>query len=118
MVQPFTPPTGHALRSDETHRLGRRAQTKLVGMTSTERLRRLRLFLVSYAPLWLMLALRALPDDLTWRWTGHPAYACLLFTALAVWSFTDGWRLVRGAQRRNGVTKRFFDVRDEGAAAG
>jgi hypothetical protein len=85
---------------------------------ATERLRRVRLFLVSYAPLWLMLAFRALPDDVTWRWTGQPAYGSLIFAGLAGWSFLDGWRLVRGVRRRNAVTMRFTELRDEGGAAG
>jgi hypothetical protein len=87
-------------------------------MNATEWLRRVRLFLVSYAPLWLMLAFRALPDDLTWRWTGHPAYGSMVFAALAGWSFLDAWRLVRGVTRRNAVTMRFTEIRDEGGAAG
>lgn len=87
-------------------------------MATTERLRRLRLFLVSYAPLWLMLSLRALPDRPTLRWTGEPAYGTIVFGALAAWSFVDAWRLVRGVGRRSAITLRFAEVRDEGGAAG
>jgi hypothetical protein len=87
-------------------------------MVATERGRRVRLFLVSYAPLWMMLALRALPDGVTLRWTGRPATGTIAFGALALWSFADGWRLVRGSQRRGAITMRFAEVRDEGGAAG
>lgn len=87
-------------------------------MGTTESMRRVRLFLVSYAPLWAMLAFRCFPTHPTLSDTGNPAYASLLFGALALVTLLDGWRLVRGAQRRNAVRRTFREVREEGAAAG
>jgi hypothetical protein len=86
-------------------------------MTATEHSRRIRLFIISYGPLWLMLALRTMPasDDLRWRaWS---TWMAALLALAAAWSFVDARRLVRGAQRKGAIRMRFTEVRDEGSAA-
>jgi hypothetical protein len=86
--------------------------------TTTENLRRVRLFLVSYAPLWIMVALRALPSHLTLRWSGHVAWGSVGFAALGIYGFVDGRRLVSGAQRIGSRHAWFTSVSDQGAAVG
>jgi len=82
----------------------------------SEDVKRARLFLVSYAPLWAMLALRALPAHVTLDRRGAPAWGSLLFGALAAWSLVDAWRLVGGARKLSAVRMEFVAVRDEGGA--
>lgn len=86
-------------------------------MTTTEHSRRVRLFVISYGPLWLMLAFRTMPGIGDWRWSGRSTWMFGLLTLGALWSFVDGWRLVSGAQRKGAVRVRFGEVRDEGSAA-
>lgn len=86
-------------------------------MTAGERLRRVRLFVISYGPLWLMLAFRAMPEGGDWRWLGQNTWVSGFLALGAVWSFVDAWRLVRGAQRKAAIRMRFGEIRDEGSAA-
>ncbi len=81
-----------------------------------EDIKRFRLFLVSYAPLWLMLVLRSLSPHDTWRWSDRSALA-LAFGVLAAWSFYDGHHLVKGAQETGARTLYFADVDDQGGNA-
>jgi hypothetical protein len=81
----------------------------------TEDLKRTRLFFVSYAPLWLMVALRALPKGLDLRplpWTS------IAFGLLFAWSVLDGIRLVGGSRRLGSITRSFVEIEDQGGAVG
>lgn len=82
-------------------------------MTPGEQLRRVRLFVISYGPLWLMLAFRAMPEGAEWRWSAPNTGVSALLAVGAVWSFVDAWRLVRGAQRKAAIRMRFTELRDE-----
>jgi hypothetical protein len=77
---------------------------------------RLRLFVVSYAPLWLMLAFRAVAVHGGWHWSNRMALA-LAFALLAGWGFLDGWRLVKGTRRAGAVTFFLSNVDDQGGNA-
>jgi hypothetical protein len=86
-------------------------------MTPGEKLRRARLFVISYGPLWLMLASRAMPERGDWQWSAQNTWVSGLLALGGVWSFVDAWRLVRGAQRKAAIRMRFAEIRDEGSAA-
>jgi hypothetical protein len=81
----------------------------------TENLIRIRLFFVSYAPLWVMLALRAAPPG-RWYWDGRGAVV-IAFGVLAAWGFLDGVRLIRGATETNSLSLRFGEISDQGGNA-
>jgi hypothetical protein len=81
----------------------------------TEDLIRVRLFLVSYVPLWLMLAFRSSPPS-HWRWDGRTV-AVLTFGILAAWGFIDAVRLIRGSRRTNSLRFTFGEVNDQGGNA-
>ena len=81
-----------------------------------EDLRRIRLFVASYFPLWVMLALRALPTHLGLHWSSR-WIAVAAFTFVAAWSLIDGVRLVRGAQRLGSRRLYFSDVSGQGGNA-
>lgn len=83
----------------------------------TEDLKRTRLFLVSYAPLWLMVALRALPKNLELRPDPLPLTS-ILFSALFVWSVVDGVRIVAATRRLSAISRTFTDIADQGGAVG
>lgn len=74
------------------------------------------LFVVSYAPLSLMLALRSLPES--WEWGGRPAWGAWVFGLLGAGGLLLGAAIVRGSQRKSGVRRHFATVRDEGGAVG
>lgn len=82
---------------------------------ASEDLNRFRLFIVSYSPLWLMLALRSLPSPIL-HWSNRAALA-VAFALLAAYSFVDALRLVSGAQRTGAVSYYFSDVDDQGGNA-
>jgi hypothetical protein len=82
---------------------------------ATEDLIRVRLFFVSYVPLWLMLAFRAAPSG-HWRWDSRAA-AVLAFGALAAYGFIDALRLIRGSRRTSPQTFIFDEVNDQGGNA-
>jgi len=86
-------------------------------MTPGEQLLRVRLFLISYGPLWLMVSFRAMPEGDNWRWVAQNTWVSGFLALGAVWSFVDAWRLVRGAQRKAAIRMRFGEIRDEGSAA-
>jgi hypothetical protein len=67
---------------------------------------RVRLFLVSYAPLAVIVGLRTLPS---WR-------TALYWWAAATLATVDGWRLLHGSRRRGAGTVVLTDVRDQGGA--
>jgi hypothetical protein len=81
----------------------------------TEGLIRVRLFLVSYVPLWLMLALRSSPSG-RWRWDGRTEVV-LAFGVLAAWGFIDAVRLIRGSRRTSSLRFTFGEVNDQGGNA-
>jgi hypothetical protein len=83
-----------------------------------ETLKRARLFLISYAPLWLMLVFRSLPKHPTLSSLTGPPWEVFDYAALAAWAFLDAWRLVRGAQRKGVVRRLLSDLSDQGANAG
>jgi hypothetical protein len=76
---------------------------------------RARLFVVSYAPLWLTFGLQALPKQLSLRWTGTVGIASIAWFALAAWGFIDGWRVVKGAGAKGETEQRFVEIADQGA---
>lgn len=82
---------------------------------ASDDLHRFRLFIVSYFPLWLMLAFRALPSP-TWHWSNRTALT-VAFALLAAYSFVDALRLVSGARRTGAVSYYFADVDDQGGNA-
>lgn len=79
-------------------------------------LRRFRLFLVSYAPLWVMLAFRAAPLH-GWQWANHRTLLCVAFGVLALWSFLDALNLVSGAGETGSVRLWFSEIDDQGGNA-
>lgn len=81
----------------------------------TEDLIRVRLFFVSYVPLWLMLACRAAPSG-RWHWDGRIA-AVIVFGLLAVYGFVDAIRLIRGSGRTSTQSLVFGEVTDQGGNA-
>jgi len=83
---------------------------------SVEDVKRIRLFFVSYAPLWAMLGFRSFSDHFNWH--QFHSYIPILFLSLAAVSVIDGWRLVNGAQRKSSITARFDNVQEQGAVAG
>src|SRR5665213_465408 len=84
----------------------------------TENLRRVRLFFVSYAPLWIMVAFRSLPSHLTLSLSGHVAWGSVVFVILGVYGFIDGYRLISGAGKLGSHHAWFASVSDQGAAVG
>jgi hypothetical protein len=81
----------------------------------TENLIRIRLFFVSYAPLWVMLAFRAAPPG-RWYWDGRGA-AVIVFGILAGWGFLDAIRLVHGATETNSLRLTFGGISGQGGNA-
>ena len=96
-----------------------RSRVRCVRMTRlrgvTENLIRVRLFFVSYAPLWLMLACRAAPSG-RWHWDARTA-AAIVFGLLAVYGFVDAVRLIRGSGRTSIRSLVFGEVSDQGGNA-
>lgn len=82
---------------------------------TTEGLIRLRLFFVSYVPLWAMLSLRAIPTN-GWHWNGRTAVA-VVFATMAVWWFIDAIRLIRGSSRTDSRSLFFGEINDQGGNA-
>jgi hypothetical protein len=89
----------------------------------TEDLIRIRLFFISYVPLWVMLAFRAVPPG-KWHWDPPGRWHCdtraglvVLFVFLAVWGFVDAIRLIRGSNRICSRTLVFGEVADQGGNA-
>jgi hypothetical protein len=87
--------------------------TRLRGVT--EDLIRVRLFFVSYAPLWLMLACRTAPAG-RWQWDARTA-AVIVFGLLAVSGSVDAVRLIRGSGETNIRSLVFGEVNDQGGNA-
>lgn len=81
----------------------------------TEDLIRVRLFLISYVPLWVMLSFRAAPPG-RWHWGGR-ASAVVLFALLAVWGLVDAVRLIKGSRKTGSRRLVFGEVSDEGGNA-
>jgi len=79
---------------------------------------RIRLFFISYVPLWLMLAFRAAPPGTRWHWFwGGRTALCTAFAVLVVWGIADALRLIRGS-RRTGARRLVFDeISDQGGNA-
>ena len=82
---------------------------------ATEDMIRIRLFFVSYVPLWLMLAFRAAPSG-HWRWDDRTA-AVIAFGVLAVYGVIDAIRLIRGSRRTSPQSFIFGEVNDQGGNA-
>jgi hypothetical protein len=82
-----------------------------------ENLRRIRLFFVSYFPLWVMLALRALPPHHTFQHWSLRTLAVVIFAALAISSLADAIRLIRGAQRTTPRTLYLGEIDSQGGNA-
>ena len=81
----------------------------------TEDLIRVRLFFISYAPLWLMLACRAAPSG-GWQWDARTA-AVIVFGLLGVYGFVDAVRLIRGSGSTSIRSLVFGEVSDQGGNA-
>jgi hypothetical protein len=81
----------------------------------TEDLIRVRLFFISYVPLWVMLALRATPPG-KWHWDGRTS-AIVLFAFLAVWGFVDAMRLIKGSRKIGSRRLVFGEISDQGGNA-
>lgn len=77
---------------------------------SSESVLLVRLFITSYAPLAVMLALRN-SDTL---WPIRQAFEFWVFATLAVVGLIDAFRLPRGARRRSHRRVHLSDVKDEG----
>lgn len=82
---------------------------------ATEGLIRVRLFFVSYVPLWLMLAFRAVPSG-HWRWDSRAA-AVIAFGVLAGYGFVNAVRLIRGSGKTSPQSFIFGEVNDQGGNA-
>ena len=82
---------------------------------ATEGLVRIRLFFVSYVPLWIMVACRAAPSG-RWQWDGRTA-AVIVFGILAAYSFLDAIRLIRGSGKTSPRSLAFGEVNDQGGNA-
>ena len=76
---------------------------------------RVRLFFVSYVPLWAMVAARAAPSG-RWQWDGRTA-AVIIFGLLAVYGFIDAVRLIRGSRRTSPQSFVFGEISDQGGNA-
>ena len=113
--------TGASLASNRPHTRypAHRGYAERVSATDTSApprtLDRSRLFLVSYFPLWLMLAFRIAPTHV-WCWSDRTLLASLFFL-LAVWSFVDARRLVAGARQTGANSYYFSDISDQGGNA-
>jgi hypothetical protein len=81
----------------------------------TEDLVRVRLFFVSYVPLWIMLAFRAAPSG-RWEWDGRAA-TVIAFGALAAYGLVDAVRLIGGSGRTSPRSLTFGEVSDQGGNA-
>ena len=79
-------------------------------------LKRVRLFFVSYFPLWVMLSLRALPPHPSLQWSSR-MLAVALFAVIAIWSLIDAIRLVRGAGRTTSQRLYFGEIEGQGGNA-
>ena len=82
---------------------------------ATEDLIRVRLFVVSYVPLWLMVAFRAAPSG-HWRWDSRTV-AVIAFGVLAAYGLMDAVRLIRGSGRTSPQSFIFGEVNDQGGNA-
>lgn len=81
----------------------------------TEDLIRIRLFFISYVPLWVMLTFRAAPPD-RWHWDRR-ASVVILFAILAVWGFVDAIRLIKGSRKIGSRRLVFGEISDQGGNA-
>jgi hypothetical protein len=76
---------------------------------------RIRLFLVSYVPLWAMLAFRAAPAG-GWQWNARTA-ATIAFGILTLACLLDAIRLIRGSGKTAPRRLVFSEVNDQGGNA-
>lgn len=76
---------------------------------------RLRLFFVSYAPLWAMLAFRAIPNG-KWIWNGRTGLV-VFFGLAAFLAIVDAARLIQGAKKTSGPAYYFAEINDQGGNA-
>jgi hypothetical protein len=81
----------------------------------TEDLIRIRLFFISYVPLWAMLTFRAAPPG-RWHWDERTS-AVVLFALLAVWGFVDAIRLIKGSRKVGSRRLVFGELSDQGGNA-
>lgn len=81
----------------------------------TENLIRVRLFFVSYVPLWAMLAFRATPSN-SWQWDDRTA-TVVIFGVLAAYGLLDAVRLIKGSRRTSPRSLVFAEVSDQGGNA-
>lgn len=113
---PSAPTRGHGrLQVHGTAVIPGRNDEIVNAMLTTDSVRRIRLCVISYAPLALMLAVRAFPvkpADLDsskasefWSWS-----------ILALVGLLDGWSLPRRAGHLSAMRVRFTEVTDQGAA--
>ena len=81
----------------------------------TENLIRLRLFLISYAPLWIIVTVRSFPKKF-WNFD----HQNILFFSLVFWtllSFLEAIRLLRGAKRQDAKEFYLGEISDQGGNA-
>lgn len=76
-------------------------------------MRLVRLFLVAFAPLTLIIAIKT-----SSQWTAKDLqmYVFWITAALALVGFTDAWRLPRGATKKGSTNKEFYDIQDPSGA--
>jgi hypothetical protein len=78
---------------------------------------RIRLFFISFVPLWVMLTFRAAPPgSWHWHWGGRTTVA-VLFALLAVWGFVDAVRLIKGSRKIGSRRLVFGEISDQGGNA-
>lgn len=87
--------------------------TGMKGRDATALWRLFRLFMVAFAPLALILAIRTARD---WRSCEIRMYVFWLAVAWAALGFVDAWRLPRGALRKGSIQAEFYDVQDQSGA--
>lgn len=82
---------------------------------SNENLIRLRLFFVSYVPLWVMIAFRLAPSS-SMHWSTR-LVPMMIFIALALLGYVEGRRLISGSGKTNSDTLIFERIIDQGGNA-
>jgi hypothetical protein len=85
----------------------------------TGNLIRIRLFFVSYAPLWVMLAFRAAPSrGWPWHWHWEERTAAVVgFGIMAALGFIEAVHLINGAKETNARNLFFGEINDQGGNA-
>lgn len=83
------------------------------GIDATQSVRLVRLFVVSFTPLALIVAIRSVDS---WHKSGIQTTAFWIASAWTIIGVVDAWRLPRGALRKGSVSATLYEIQDQSNA--